>query len=385
MQRKYETMENEVVDMEKDPFKEYLRESEPDKAHKGYAWSTAIGLQAVDGLKPSKYLIDTAIQNIEGKITMKEAQNLIDSYYEERPVHLSDDERTEEADKVSLRIAEILSEIAFSFSPNEYIAIHRKLFQGIYNHAGKIRDYNITKREWVLDGATVMYGSASELRATFEYDFSQEKDLSYKGLSMDEIIHHLAVFISRLWQIHIFGEGNTRTTAVFFIKYLRTLGLAATNDIFAENAWYFRNALVRANYTNLQKGIHETTEYLELFLRNLLLNEQNELQNRNLHISGLLNKEKVDIQGVKVDIQGAKVDIESVLSAKGSDFTVKTTVHIHRLFEKFGFDGVFGRSAVMELLELKSSGASKLLSNLVQADIIEPVSGHGKGKYKFKK
>ena len=378
MQRKYETMENEVVDMEKDPFKEYLRESEPDKAHKGYAWSTAIGLQAVDGLKPSKYLIDTAIQNIEGKITMKEAQNLIDSYYEERPVHLSDDERTEEADKVSLRIVEILSETAFSFSPNEYIAIHRKLFQGIYNHAGKIRDYNITKKEWVLDGATVMYGSASELRATLEYDFSQEKDFSYKGLSMDEIIHHLAVFISRLWQIHIFGKGNTRTTAVFFIKYLRTLGFAATNDIFAENAWYFRNALVRANYTNLQKGIYETTEYLELFLRNLLLNEQNELQNRNLHISGLLNKEKVDIQD-------AKVDIESVLSAKGSDFTVKTTVHIHRLFEKFGFDGVFGRSAVMELLELKSSGASKLLSNLVQADIIEPVSGHGKGKYKFKK
>ena len=378
-------MENEVVDMEKDPFKEYLRESEPDKAHKGYAWSTAIGLQAVDGLKPSKYLIDTAIKNIEGKITMKEAQNLIDSYYEERPVHLSDDERTEEADKVSLRIAEILSETAFSFSPNEYIAIHRKLFQGIYNHAGKIRDYNITKKEWVLDGATVMYGSASELRATLEYDFSQEKDFSYKSLSMDEIIHHLAVFISRLWQIHIFGEGNTRTTAVFFIKYLRTLGFAATNDIFAENAWYFRNALVRANYTNLQKGIHETTEYLEVFLRNLLLNEKNELQNRNLHISGLLNKEKVDIQGVKVDIQDAKVDIESVLSAKGSDFTVKTTVHIHRLFEKFGFDGVFGRSAVMELLELKSSGASKLLSNLVQADIIEPVSGHGKGNYKLKK
>ena len=141
---------------------------------------------------------------------------------------------------------------------------------------------------------------------------------------------------------------------MFFIKYLRTLGFSATNDIFAENAWYFRNALVRANYTNLQKGIHETTEYLEAFLRNLLLNEE-------------------------------KVDIESVLSGKGSDFSVKTTVHIHRLFEKFGFDEVFGRSAVMELLELKASGASKLLSNLVQADIIEPISGHGKGKYKFKK
>ena len=357
--------------MEKDPVEEYLRESEPDKAHKGYAWSTAIGLQAVDGLKPSKYLIDTAIQNIEGKITMKEAQSLIDSYYEKRPVHLSDNERTEEADKVSSRIAEILSETAFSFSPNEYISIHRKLFQGIYKHAGKIRDYNITKKEWVLDGATVMYGSASELRATLEYDFSQEKDFSYKGLSMDEIIHHLAVFVSRLWQIHIFGEGNTRTTAVFFMKYLRTLGFSATNDIFAENAWYFRNALVRANYTNLQKDIHETTEYLEAFLRNLLLNEENELHNRNLHISGLLNEEKVDI--------------ESVLSEKSSDFSVKTTIHIHRLFEKFGFDEVFGRSAVMELLALKASGTSKLLSNLVKADIIEPVSGYGKGKYKFKK
>ena len=378
--------------MERDPFKEYLKESEPDKAHKGYAWSTAIGLQAVDGLKPSKYLIDTAIQNIEGKITMKEAQGLIDSYYEKRLPHLSDEERTEEADKVSSRIAEILSETAFSFSPNEYISIHRKLFQGIYTHAGKIRDYNITKKEWVLDGATVIYGSASELRATLEYVFSQEKAFSYNCLLIDEIIHHLAVFISRLWQIHIFGEGNTRTTAVFFIKYLRTLGFGATNDIFAKNAWYFRNALVRANYTNLQKGIHETTEYLEMFLRNLLLNEQNELKNRYLHIYGLQNNgkvdietEKVDIGKEKVDIQDTKVDIESMIFAKDNKFSVKTKVHIRRLFEKFGFDGVFGRSSVMELLELKSSGASKFLSNLAQADIIEPVSGYGKGKYKFKK
>ena len=371
--------------MEKDPFKQYIKESEPDKASKSYAWSTAIGLQAVDGLKPSKYLIDTAIQNIEGKITMKEAQSLIDRYYEEKPEQPSEAERTEEADKVSSRIAEILSETAFSFSPNEYISIHRKLFQGIYEHAGKLRNYNITKKEWVLDGATVMYGSASELKATLEYDFSQEREFNYKGLSMDEIIHHLAVFISRLWQIHIFGEGNTRTTAVFFIKYLRTLGFSATNDIFAENAWYFRNALVRANYTNLQKGIHETTEYLELFLRNLLLEEKNELYSRNLHICGSLNDEKVDIETEKVYIQDEKVDIESRVAVKGRDFSEKTVAHIHRLFEKFGYDKVFGRSTVMELLDLKSSGASKLISNLVQADMIEPVSGYGKGKYRFKK
>lgn len=189
----------------------------------------------------------------------------------------------------------------------------KEQYKQMIKHAGKIRDYNITKKEWVLDGATVMYGSASELKATLEYDFSEERAYSYKGLSMDEIIHHLAVFVSRLWQIHIFGEGNTRTTAVFVIKYLRTLGFNATNNIFAENAWYFRNALVRANYNNLQKGVHETTEYLEVFLRNLLLNEKNELHNRNLHISGLWNAEKVDI--------------ESVLAEKASGFSVKTVVH----------------------------------------------------------
>ena len=391
--------------MEKDPFKEYLIESEPDKVSKGYAWSTAIGLQAVDGLKPSEYLIDTAIQNIEGNITIKEAQKLINSYYEERPKRVFDDDRVEEADKVSMRIAEILSETAFSFSPNEYISIHRKLFQDIYSHAGRIRDYNITKKEWVLDGETVLYGSASELKATLEYDFSQERNFSYKGLSMDEIIHHLAVFISRLWQIHIFEEGNTRTTAVFFIKYLRTLGFSATNDIFAKNAWYFRNALVRANYTNLQKNIHETTEYLELFLRNLLLYEKNELHNRNMHISGYwqgkkvdidvekvdidvgevdIYAEKVDIQNEKVHIDVQKVDIESVLSVKMKDFSEKTAGHIQRLFQKFGYECMFSRCSVMEVIDLKGSGASKLISKLLKADIIEPVSGYGKGKYKFK-
>ena len=276
--------------MEKDLFEQYLKDVEGDKSDKTYLWSTAIGLQDVDGLRPSKYLFDTAIENIEGKITIKQAQELIDSYYKEKDNRSSDMERTEEADKVSSRIAQILSEKAFSFTPNEYISIHRKLFQGIYKHAGKIRDYNITKKEWVLDGATVIYGSASELGATLEYDFNREREFSYKNLSMDDIIKHLALFISRLWQIHIFGEGNTRTTAVFFIKYLRTLGFTESNDIFAQNSRYFRNALVRANYSDLKRGIYETTEYLELFLRNMLLNEKNELLSRKLHIDFEKNK-----------------------------------------------------------------------------------------------
>ena len=275
------------LNCEKDPFKEYIRESEPDKRDKGYVWHTAIGLQAVDGLKTSEYLARTAIRNIEGEISFEEANALLQDYYEANPSRNADD-RTEEADKVSAKIAAVLSEKAFSFTPNEYLSIHRKLFMGIYSHAGCVRDYNITKKEWVLDGATVLYGSATELRATLDYDFSEEKKFSYRNLSMDEIIHHLAVFISRLWQIHVFEEGNTRTTAVFFIKYLQTLGFDVTNDSFAENAWYFRNALVRANYNDLKNGIYETTEFLELFLRNLLLNEHHPLHNRTLHISGTL-------------------------------------------------------------------------------------------------
>ena len=360
--------------MYKDPFKEYIRQSEPNKRDKGYAWHTAIGLQAVDGLKTSKYLIDTAIKNIEGDISIDEAQELLNSYYEENPKS-GDDERTEEADKVAVRIAKSLSEKAFSFTPNEYISIHKKLFTGIYGHTGKIRDYNITKKEWVLDGATVLYGSASELRATLEYDFSEEKKFSYRNLTMDEIIHHLAIFVSRLWQIHIFGEGNTRTTAVFFIKYLRTLGFDATNDIFAENAWYFRNALVRANYNDLKNGIHEITEYLEVFLRNLLLDERNELHNRSMHISGSFNK--------KVDIESVKVDIRNKIMSFSDRISEKTINHTINIFLKCGTKEYFGRTVIEEITGLKASGASKLIKLLLDSNIIVPVSGHGKGKYRF--
>ncbi len=363
--------------MNKDPFKEYIKESEPAKRDKGYAWHTAIGLQAVDGLKTSEYLLHTAVRNIEGEISFEEANVLLQTYYEENPTRDASD-RTEEADKVSARIAALLSERAFSFTPNEYISIHRKLFAGIYSHAGHIRDYNITKKEWVLNGATVLYGSATELRATLDYDFSEEKKFSYKNLSMDEIIHHLAFFVSRLWQIHVFGEGNTRTTAVFFIKYLRTLGFDVTNDIFAENAWYFRNALVRANYNDLKNGIHETTEFLEVFLRNLLLNENHPLQNRTLHISGTFKEPgKVNIDSEKANIENKKVNIEE-------DFTAKTASHVRKLQEALGKEIVFGRSDVQRVLDLKPTRCTALLREMAEYGIIEPVTGHGKGKYRFR-
>ena len=279
-------------DIKKDPFEEYIRNLPPTRKEVGQAWSTAIGLQDVDGLKPSEYLYETARKSIDGEISVDEADALINNYYESRAGRLEDESRTEEADKVSARIAKLLSEKAFTFSPTQYIAIHRELFKGIYSHAGKIRDYNITKKEWVLDGDTVSYGGALDLREALEYDFAQEREFRYNGLTMDETIHHLAVFISRLWQIHVFGEGNTRTTAVFFIKYLRMLGFKAENDLFAENSWYFRNALVRANYNNIKEGIYETTEFLEKFLMNFLLDENNELSNEEMHVIG--NKANYD-------------------------------------------------------------------------------------------
>ena len=354
--------------MTEDPFKEYLIQSEPSKREKGYAWQTAIGLQEVDGLTPSQYLINTALRNIEGEITLEEADILLHSYYEENP-ELNKESRVEEADKVSVRIARILSEEAFTFSPTEYLAIHRKLFEGIYKHAGTIRTYNITKKEWVLDGETVIYGSASELVRTLEYDLEQEKKFKYNGLSTNEIIEHLSEFISRLWQIHVFEEGNTRTTAVFFIKYLRTLGFDVTNDIFSANSWYFRNSLVRANYRNLKKEIYSTFEFVELFLRNLLLDESTPLKNRELHINWIKEDREISTYNYNDKLE---------------NFSDKNKEYIKKLYEKFNFDSVFGRKEVMEVTKLKTSRASEIIKEMLVHELIEKVEGYGKGKYKFR-
>jgi fido (protein-threonine AMPylation protein) len=264
-------------------FDEYIRQGEPSQKEKALIWQTAIGLQDVDGLKPSDYLIETARENIEDKITINEVQQRIDSYYKEQSNQKNiDTERTEEADKVSARITEILSNNTFSFSPLEYIEIHRRLFTGIYKFAGKIRDYNITKNEWVLKGHTVLYSDFNLIRQTLDYDFAQEKQFDYKTINYFQSIQHIVKFISGIWQIHAFGEGNTRTTAVFAIKYLRSFGFEIDNNLFAEHSRYFRNALVRANFNDLKNSIYATTEYLMHFFGNLLLNENNILKNREL-------------------------------------------------------------------------------------------------------
>lgn len=263
---------------------EYIRQGEPDRAEKSAAWQTAIGLQAVDGLKTSPYLLETAKAHIEGDIDIAGAQQRIQSYYREQAHRQAVENGTMEADIVSSRITALLGEKTFQFSPAELQSIHKRLFGGVFDHAGQFRTYNITKNEWVLAGDTVVYSSWESIRDTLDYDFAQEKQFSYDRLSVPELIRHIAKFASGIWQIHPFCEGNTRATAVFIVKYLKTFGFTANNDVFAANSWYFRNALVRANYNNLQKGIHATGVFLERFFENLLLGTQHELRNRYLHV-----------------------------------------------------------------------------------------------------
>ena len=265
-------------------FSEYIRQGEPTKREAAYAWSTAIGLQAVDGLKTSDYLNDLARRNIEGEITIDEVDRLLKSYYESKTVRDADDDDKEEADKASKNIKRILSSDTLNFTTNGLVSLHRRIFEGVFKHAGELRHYDITKKEWVLEGDTVRYLNWEDLRGALDYDIEQERNFVYKGKSQDETVAHITRFVSGIWQIHAFPEGNTRTTAVFTILYLRSLGFDVENDLFASHSWYFRNALVRANYRNVSKGIDYTPVYLERFFRNLLLGEQWDLRNRYLHI-----------------------------------------------------------------------------------------------------
>ena len=290
---------------------EYIRQGEPQQRERSEAWKVAIGLQQVDRLQTSEYLLDTAKRHIEGDISIGEAKELIDSYYKSAAGRKEvEGDRTEEADKVAARITELIEEKTFSFTPAQLISIHRRLFEGIYKLAGRIRDYNITKNEWVLGGKTVYYASADTISDTLAYDMGQEREFNYANMNIDEAIRHLTRFCANLWQIHAFCEGNTRTTAVFMIKYLRTLGFNVVNDVFAENSWYFRNALVRANYSDLTAGISETTLYLERFFRSMLLGEEHDLRNRIMHVDWDKATEETKVQSANIGVLSAKLGDE---------------------------------------------------------------------------
>ena len=358
-------------------FEEYIRHIDASRKDKTLAWSTAIGLQQVDGLTPSPYLYETAKRNIEGEISIEEAKKLIDSYYESRTERTQDDERTEEADKVSSRIAQILSEPSFNFSPSHLIAIHKRLFEGIFKFAGKIRDYDITKKEWVLNGDTVMYGASFELKAALDYDFEMERNFKYTGLSTDEIIKHITFFVSRLWQIHAFGEGNTRTTAVFTIKYLRSMGYKVDNDIFAENSWYFRNALVRANYKNLKEGIEENPVYLERFFRNLILGENNELKNRYTHIDYDEYIKKFGEKAISSE-KNQSINDTAKITQK---ITVKITVNQQKIIDAIKENPFATQEELSNIVGIARLNINKNMKKLQEQGIIKRIGADKNGHW----
>ena len=298
---------------------QYIKDGEPNRIEKAKVWEMAIGLQDVDGLKPSKYLLDTAKEHIEGRIGIEEVEQRINKYY--KILNSREQEKAgnnEEADKVSVRITEILSDKSFNFNPVELINIHKKLFSDIFEFAGKIRDYNFTKDEWVLDGETVIYASYETIMSSLQYDFEQEKNFSYKDITFDDAIKHLCRFTSNIWQVHPFCEGNTRTTAVFIIKYLRTFGFDINDDVFAKHSWYFRNSLVRANYKKFDSNIFEDISFLEKFFYNLLAGTNYELRNRYTHIS---YQENVNNEKVKNDVY--TLEEQAIINIISSNANIK--------------------------------------------------------------
>ena len=283
----------------------YFKAEEPGRRERADAWATAIGLQKVDGLTPSQFLFDTAKDHIEGRITQNQARRRIHDYYAAQAEVARPDPEKEEADKVSERIVAVLNDGGFAFTPEYFISIHAKLFKGVLPSAGKLRTVNIRKREWVLKDDSVTYGDAATIKQSLIRDFIDEREFDYGGKTPRKIIPHFARFIAQIWQVHPFGEGNTRTTAVFAIKYLRSLGFSVDNDAFRDNAWYFRNALVRANYADYEREVCRDWSYLEIFFRNLLLGEKNEMKSRYLLI-GLTEEDKQKIRELTEGVRGQK-------------------------------------------------------------------------------
>lgn len=339
-----------------DEFEQYIRATEPGPKERAELWQTAIGLQKVDGLEVSDYLVDTAKRHIEGEVNIDDVDKLITTYYQSEAAREIPDD-VKQADEVSKNIVRVLSEQSFSFSIQGLAGLHRRIFNGVMKHAGEFRKYNVTKKEWVLDGATVLYGPYEDLTRTIEYDLEQERQFSYKGLSQLQIIEHLARFASDLWQIHPFPEGNTRTTAVFTIKYLRSMGYSVENDMFKSHSWYFRNALVRANYRNAVKGVEPTYEYLILFFRNLLLGENNELRNRYLHVRWNEAKHHDDV---------------SETSKHHNDVSeVKLTENEKAVIDVLQRDNHVSIDRIAEITKLSRSTIDRIIRSLKEKDLLK--------------
>lgn len=342
-------------------FDEYLVHGEPGQKEKADAWQTAIGLQDVDGLKVSSYLLDTARQHIEGDITIDEARERIKAYYDTKSGH---DAVDEEGDKASTNIAKIIMEPSFAFSLIGLTSIHRRIFDGVFKFAGQLRTVELSKKEWVLGGETsVSYQPSIDLRQAIEYDLSKEQEYDYTNRPISEVIQHLARFTADLWQIHPFREGNTRTTAVFLIKYLRSMGIPATNDMFKQHSWYFRNALVRASYKGL--NISPTTEFVERFLRNVIIGEHNELRNRDMLIG--------------VSLPGSTVQSLNSVSPKSQFDTLNYTLEELAVLRTIEDNSKITQTEIAKSIKKSASTVKRITSTLVEKGIIIRRNGRRNG------
>lgn len=265
-------------------FGEYLNQGNPDIKEKAYVWAAALGLQATDGLRTSYEMRRTARQYIEGRLTIDEVRQHINEYYKSNPPATTDKEKEQEADKVACNIADVLFNKRLDFSTDGYLNLHRQIFDGVYDHAGQLRANDIVKSEWVLEKDTVFYLHWEELRMALDSNFQFERNQHYDELNKEDLLEWIAFFTAGIWHIHPFNEGNTRTIAVFSILLLRPLGYDIHTDVFADHSWYFRNAMVRANYMNELKHIHVNPDFLIRFYRNWMFGDQWDLRNRYLAI-----------------------------------------------------------------------------------------------------
>ena len=269
---------------------EYEEKYKPSNYIKQLQWDMAIGLQEVDNLKPSKYLEKLLEENVEGNLTIEEVEKELKEYYTEKENKNELNKNELECDFVSTRIVELLDENSFELSVNYLKYVHKFLFQDVYEFAGEFRKIDFSKHEKILNNDSVAYGDFNTLTESLEYDISKESEKDYKNMNIVEVINSITDFSSRIWQVHPFREGNTRTTAVFIEKYLISLGYNVENNLFKDKSVYFRNALVRSNYFNNYLKIKEDNSYLIKFYENLLLGKNNNLHSKDLIIEELFDK-----------------------------------------------------------------------------------------------
>lgn len=361
---------------------QYLRAGEPDVAERARNWSMAIGLQDVDGLKPSQFLLDQAKENIEGRISSAEVGKRLEEYYKQKGIRQEAEANgTFEADIVSERINMLLAEKAFTFSPAELTRIHGFLFKGVLSHAGSYRDYRITKNQWVLDGETIEYGSPTSLTSLLTFDFSEEKKYDYGQHNAFEAIAHIARFLADIWQVHAFGEGNTRTTAVFLIKYLRNFGFNVNNESFAKHSWFFRNALVRAHYENIPKGIHRTFEPLERFMNFAVFGIPADLRNRTLHIRW----KDVNTQSDNKSPDSASLQRATNEVSKGQNVTLNVTLEEMAVLKCIESNPKVTQKAIAEVIGKSDRTVKRIIAVLSEKGILIRRNGRRNGWWEILK